>query len=324
MQAVRTDGTVVEVEEVRRARPATGEVLVRVGAVAVDRRDGELAAGHRPVRVDASGRRTLGRHVVGTVATPGAGVDGWPLGRPVAVQPETALRRGWHVPGVEAEGGLAEYIAVPAEALVMLPRDLALAEAAVLPLAARAHSMLTHAQLRLGESIAIWGAGSLGGSALAVARAMGAAPIVVVDPDPAVRDAALGLGADGVVDPDDSTVADQLGAFTAGRGVDVALHTAPDAVAAEQVLAALAPDGRGVLAGPVTGLAGGGRWDARTVSGPPRVGPTSLPLLVHLAHLGRLRLPAPPELTSGLPGVAEALAVAVRGDAAVAPRVLTL
>lgn len=324
MQAVRTDGMVVEVEEVRRARPATGEVLVRVGAVAVDRRDGELAAGQRPMRVDASGRRTLGRHVVGAVATPGAGVDGWPLGRHVAVQPETALRRAWHVPGVEDEGGLAEYIAVPAEALVMLPRDLSLTEAAVLPLAARAHSMLTHAHLQLGESIAIWGAGSLGGSALAVARVMGAAPIVVVDPDPAARESALDLGADGVVDPDDSTTRDQVAAFTAGRGVDVALHAAPDAAAAEQAVAALAPDGRGILGGPVTGLGGVDRWDARTLSGPPRVGPASLPLLAHLAHQGRLRLPTPRELTGGLPGAAETLAAAVRGDAAPTTGVLTL
>lgn len=323
MQAVRADGVVVEVEEVRRARPATGEVLVRVGAVAVDRRDGELDAGPCPMRPDTGGRRTLGRHVVGTVAVPGAGVDGWPLGRPVAVQPETALRRAWHVPGVEHEGGLAEYIAAPAEALVMLPRDLWPTDAVVLPLAARAHSMLCHARLQLGESVSIWGAGSLGGSALAVARAMGAAPIVVVDPDPAARRSALDLGADVAVDPSDDELIERLVAVT-GRGVDVALHTAPDAGAVEQVVASLAPDGRGILAGPVAGLRGSDRWDARTLSGPPRVGATSLPLLAHLAHQGRLRLPTPPELPGGLSGAAEALAAAVRGDTALTPRVLIL
>lgn len=322
MHAVRWDGTVVRLDEVRRVRPATGQVLVRVGAVALDRRDAEPLAGPRPTRLDPAGVRTLGRHVAGTVAMPGAGADGWPLGRPVALQPEVAMRHGWFAPGTEHDGGLAEYVVAPVDGLVLLPRDLPMTIGALLPLAARAYGMLTQAGVVPGTSVGIWGTGSLGGAALAVARLLGAAPIAVVDPDPAARAAALEHGADAALDPADPTCDEQLATLTAGRGLAAALHTAPDGAAGERALAALAPDGRGVLAGPMTGLGSIDRWDARTLSGPPRVDPDALPLLAHLAGHGRLRLPVPRELPGGLPAATELLAGAVRAGAALPPRVV--
>lgn len=327
MTAVRGDGSGVRLEEIRRARPATGQVLVRVAAVAIDRRDGETSGGTL---------RTMGRHIAGTIAAPGAGVDGWPLGRPVAVQPEIPTRRGWFVPGAQDEGGLAEYLIVPADGLVLLPRDLSASIGALLPLASRAHSMLVHARMQPGDSVGIWGAGSLGGAALAVARAAGAAPVVIIDPREEARDAALKLGADAALDPNDASLGERLDALTASRGLDIALHTAPDVRAAAQAFAALARDGRGVLAGPVRRLhgdgAGGGpktehgdeRWDGRTLSGPPRVHPDSLRRLAHLASLGRLHLPVPPELSGGLTAAAELLDGAVHGSAPVTAHLLTL
>lgn len=322
MHAVRWDGAGVRLDEVRRARPATGQVLVRVGAVVLDRRDAEPLAGPRPTQLDAAGVRTLGRHVAGTVAMPGAGADGWPLGRPVALQPEVTMRRGWFAPGTEHDGGLAEYVVAPTEGLVLLPRDLPMTIGALLPLAARAHGMLARAGVVPGTSVGIWGAGSLGGAALAVARLLGAAPIAVVDPDPAARAAALEGGADAALDPADPTRDEQLIALTAGRGLAAALHTAPDAAAGEQAFTALAPDGRGVLAGPMHALDSIERWDGRALSGPPRVDPDSLPRLAHLASHGRLHLPVPRELSGGLPAAAELLAGACRGASAVTPHVV--
>lgn len=324
MQAVRSDGTGVELDEVRRARPATGEVLVRVAAVALDRRDGEPRTNPHPMRLGSAGRRTQGRHVTGTVAAPGAGVDGWPLGRPVALQPETAVRRGWFVPGTEHEGGLAEYVVAPEAGLVLLPRDLPVAVGSVLPLAARAHGMLTRGVLRPGQSVGIWGAGSLGGVALAVARMLGAAPVVIVDPSTQARASARELGADAALDPADPDLVGRVAELTAGRGMDVVLHTAPGAGAAEQAVAALAPEGRGILAGPAQGIGGIERWDGRTLSGPPRVDPDSLRLLAHQASRGRLHLPVPSPLTGGLPAAAAMLDAAARGGPPVTPCVVTL
>lgn len=324
MLTVRTDGAAVEVEEMRRARPATGEVLVRVAAVAIDRRDGELEAGPHPLRLDPRGGRTLGRHVAGTVAAPGAGVDGWPLGRLVALQPETALRRGWHLPGVEHDGGLAEYLVAPATALVPLPRDLPLTVGALLPLAARAHSMLRHARIAPGEALGVWGVGSLGGCAIAVARAMGAAPIIAVDPDPVAREAALDLGADVALDPADPELEERIRSLTSGLGLDVSLHAASDAAAAPSAVDALSPSGRAVLAGPVRGCGDHERWDGRTLSGPPRTAPESLPLVAHLASSGRLRLSVPPVMADGLSAAAAVLDCALRSGQPLSPHLVVL
>lgn len=314
MQALRCGETGVESVEVRRVRPASGEVLVRVGAVAVDRRDGEPFVGPWPMHGDSAGGRTMGRHIAGTVVASGAGVDGWPTGRTVVLQPEVALRRGWFRPGLTHDGGLADYVVAPEAALVVLPNDFPLEVGAVLPLAARAHSSLTRLHVRAGKSVGVWGVGSLGKAAVALARAMGAAPIVAVDPDAAARDAALNLGADIALDPAESTIAEDLAGITAGRGLEVALHVAPDAEAAEQAWAALSSEGRAAMIGPAP-VGGSERWDARILLGLARVDRDALPRIVHLVQRGRLRLATPPSLPGGLDAAARHLDRAVRGGA---------
>lgn len=312
MLAVRTDGSRTEVHDIRRVRPSTGEVLVRVAAVAVDRRDAEIASGALPFGPDAEGRRTLGRHLTGHVAAPGAGIDGWPLGRPVLVRPHTRWRRGWHVPGVEHEGGLAEYVAVPADALVPLPPGVPLELGAALPLAATVHTQLAAAGVVPGSSLLIRGAGSLGGTALAVARALGAAPIIVVDPHEPARRSAVALGADGACDPEGDELAGRVRAATSGRGADVLLHAAPTADGLAGAVELMAPDGRAILAGPVGDLGLGERWDARTFRGVSPTAPDSLRLVAHLAATGRLMLPEPATRAEGLAAALSVLAE-VRG-----------
>lgn len=324
MSAVRFDGTGVDVHQIRRVRPATGQILVRVTAVALDRADGEPGVGPRPVRLDTTGHRILGRHVAGAVAAPGAGVDGWPLGRSVVLQPESPAGRGWFVAGVDHDGGLADYVVAPAEAVVALPSDVSPSLGARLALAARAAALLEQAGVSPGASLGIWGAGSLGTAAIAVARVLGAAPVVVVEPREAGRAAALEAGADVVIDPTATEVSARVLEITGRRGLDLALHLAPDPRAAEQAVAGLGPAGRGVLVGPAGSVGGVDRWDGRTLSGPPRVGPDVLPRLLHLVIRGRLHLPEPSPVQGGLPAAARLLDTAVRGGAPVGPHLLTL
>lgn len=324
MRAVRGNNSNVVLDEVRRVRPAAGQVLVRVTAVALDRRDGELFAGPNPVGNPAAGWRIPGRHVVGTVAAPGAGADGWPLGRPVALMPEAAVRHGWFTPGLDNDGGLADYVVAPVEGLTLLPRDLPIEVSAGLPLAARAYSILMSGELRPGQSVGIWGVGSLGGAALSVARLLGGAPLIAVDMSEPARASAIRLGADAALNPTDPDFDERLAALTAGEGLDLALHSAPNAVSAEQVRAALSPEGRGILAGPVQTVGGIRRWDGRTLSGVPRVDPDALRRLAHLASHDRLQLPVPPVLPGGLSAAADMLDAAARGGEPVQPHLIIL
>ncbi|CAI5469739.1 unnamed protein product [Closterium sp. Yama58-4] len=80
-------------------------------------------------------------------------------------------------------GGLADYCVAPASAVAPLPPALPLPEAAVMGCALfTAFGALRHAgDVRAGDTVAVVGAGGVGGSCVQVARAMGAASIVAVD-----------------------------------------------------------------------------------------------------------------------------------------------
>ncbi|MBB3082378.1 zinc-binding dehydrogenase [Geodermatophilus sabuli] len=295
MRAVRVEAATghVVVQSVRRPRPAAGQVLVRVAAAGLGRPDVELVAGRGGLRPDASGWRTLGREVAGVVAAPGAGVDGWPLGRRVALRSSVRMPRGRFALGVDQEGGWADYVVAPVESLVLLPDVVPFEQAAVLDVVATAWSALARTGgLRPGEAVGIWGVGGLGTHAVQVARLLGAAPIVAIDPRPEARQRALGLGADAALDPEDASFDADLRGVNGGRLLDVALHAAGSG--APQVLASLATDGRAVLLG---GSAAGALgdvvdpWaDGKCLLGHAGPLPEDVPLLLRLITHRRLDL----------------------------------
>jgi threonine dehydrogenase-like Zn-dependent dehydrogenase len=296
MRAVRVDtldGSVV-VDTVRRPRPAAGQVLIRVAAAAVGRPDAELAAGGPALRPDAAGRRTLGREVAGVMAAPGAGVDGWPLGRRVVLRSSVRLPRGQFSLGVDQDGGLADYVVVPVGALVQIPDQLPFEQAAVLDAAATAWSALARTgAVRPGEAVGIWGVGGLGTPAVQLARLVGAAPVIAVDPHPAARARALAVGADAALDPQAASFLADLRAANGGQLLDLAMHVADSRAAAAQLVAALAPNGRAVLVGPGGGPVDDDFWPAgRALLGHGGPRPEDVPLLLRLVARGRLDLAA--------------------------------
>ena len=97
-------------------------------------------------------------------------------------------------------------------------------------------------KVAVGESVGVWGVGGVGTHIVQLARLVGAAPIIAVDINPAVRDRALELGADYAFDSRDPDLQDKIGEVTGGRKLDVAF----DAVGLKVDLRAGAglPDGR--------------------------------------------------------------------------------
>jgi L-iditol 2-dehydrogenase len=100
------------------------------------------------------------------------------------------------------DGGLQQYLAWPSWALHPLPEGLSAVDGAMLePLGVALHALdLCH--LRIGSTIAVVGAGPIGLLLVQAARRAGATRVVVVEPLPHRRDAALRLGADTVLDVD--------------------------------------------------------------------------------------------------------------------------
>ncbi len=98
------------------------------------------------------------------------------------------------------QGGMADRFVVRADRLHVIPDDISdLGAALIEPLATPVHAGRIAGPLQ-GRTVAVLGAGTIGLLMLAVARWSGASKVVVTDPLPAKRDAALRLGADAVVD----------------------------------------------------------------------------------------------------------------------------
>jgi threonine dehydrogenase-like Zn-dependent dehydrogenase len=80
------------------------------------------------------------------------------------------------------------------------------------------------AEIRLGETVAIFGLGAIGFMVLQMARLSGAVRIAAVDPLPNRREIALRYGADQVVDPAEGDVAEIIKRANGNRGVDVTIE----------------------------------------------------------------------------------------------------
>lgn len=220
---------VLEIAEMPRPTPRTGEVLVEVAYAGVNRPDVQQRKGLYPPPPDAS--PVLGLEISGTVVEVGEGVDRWAVGDRVC-----ALTPG---------GGYAEFCAVPAAHCLPVPEGVTMAEAAAVPENAFTvwHNVFERGRLRPGEDLLVHGGSSgIGTTAIQLARAFGATVYVTVGSG-AKAEACLRLGADHAIVYRDEDFEPAVRRLTDGRGVDVIL----DMVGAAYTVAnldALAVEGR--------------------------------------------------------------------------------
>jgi NADPH:quinone reductase-like Zn-dependent oxidoreductase len=137
------------------------------------------------------------------------------------------------------DGASAEFVIVPADALVAAPTSIPLADAAALPLVGLTawQALFDHADLRPGQRILIIGAGgAVGGYAVQLAKAAGAH--VIATGSPRSRSRLAEQGAEEVIDHTTGEVADAV-----SEPVDVLLNLAPISPQQFATLAGLVRDG---------------------------------------------------------------------------------
>lgn len=270
MRAVRITGhggpEVLESAEVAVPDPRAGEVLVQVGAVALNNTDlwtREGAYGRPGDPKALSGwrgpidfPRIQGADVAGRVVAAGTGVDGSLVGRRVVVDPAIYDADGPDanpvgLMGSERDGGYAEYVTAPVERVHDVTESpLKDDQLASLPTAyGTALGMIERGRLREGETALVSGAsGGVGLALVQIARARGARVLAISSG--AKIDAVREAGAHEVVDRA-GDVAELIRA-AAPEGLDIAL----DVVAGElvsEVLPLLREGGRWVIAGALGG-----------------------------------------------------------------------
>jgi putative PIG3 family NAD(P)H quinone oxidoreductase len=158
----------------------------------------------------------------------------------------TGLRTGDAVCALLSGGGYAEYALAPAEQVLPAPAGWSAIEAATLPenLFTVYDNLVTRARLHAGDSLLVHGGTSgIGSTAIMLARALAAHPILTTAGTRAKCDAALAFGADYAIEYRSTDFVAEVMQVTKGRGVDAIL----DIVGGEYVardLDALAFDGR--------------------------------------------------------------------------------
>jgi D-arabinose 1-dehydrogenase-like Zn-dependent alcohol dehydrogenase len=263
MRAARFDqvNKSLDVVDVPLPEPEPHEVRVRVQACGICLSDVHLIDGSLPGQLEIV---TPGHEPAGVIDKLGSAVPFWQVGRRVLMMAGRTCRTcRWcaagqpencetvQIMGFSYDGAWAEYVVVPAAALVPVPDDVPIEQAAICADAVSTPyaALLERAQLRPAESIAIWGVGGLGFHAVKLARLMGAAPIIALDPLADARARALSAGADVALDPRDEDACARVRELTGGRGVDVALDVVGATAILAQAETCLARRGRLVMVG---------------------------------------------------------------------------
>jgi len=229
----------VEVMDIDRPVPGAGDVLLKVLSNTICGTDLRIAKGIKRKGVIAP--RVLGHEVAGQVVEIGPAVSGFSIGDTVGVSPTfscgscTECQRGlFHlcrkaeVLGHQTDGGLADFLLVPARAVrsgVLVsysitsdPVAISLAE----PLSCVIHGQ-RFLNISFGDVVLIIGGGAIGVMHARLAKLAGASMVILSEPVVFRRVIATEFGADVTVDPTTQDLAQIVANLTNGDGADVVI-----------------------------------------------------------------------------------------------------
>ena len=226
------------IEDIPVPAPGPGEVLVRVGAAALNFFDTLIIQNRYQFKPDLPFSPSA--ELAGTIEAVGEGVGDWRIGQRVAAY------LGW--------GAAREFVIVPVDRLLAVPDGLSDEQAAGLSVTygTTLHALADRARLRPGETLAVLGAaGGTGLAAVEIGKAMGARVIACASSDDklALTEAS---GADLTLNYAREDLKAGLKRLTGGSGVDV-LYDPVGGDLAEPALRSMAWQGRYL----VVGFAGG-------------------------------------------------------------------
>jgi propanol-preferring alcohol dehydrogenase len=237
--------------------PKAGEVRVKVEVCGVCHSDSLTVEGVFP---GLTFPRVPGHEIAGRIDAVGEGVQGWTVGQRVGVgwfggacYRCSPCRRGHmidcrnlRIPGISYDGGYAEAMVCPTDALAAIPDDLNSAEAAPLLCAGiTTFNALRHSGALPGDLVAVLGVGGLGHLGIQFASKMGFRTIAVGRGGDKNK-LALQLGAEHYIDSDSE---DPVAKLKQLGGAQTILATVPSGKAASPFIDALGVRGRLVVVG---------------------------------------------------------------------------
>jgi 2-desacetyl-2-hydroxyethyl bacteriochlorophyllide A dehydrogenase len=241
--------------------PKRAEVLVRIDAVAICATDLDVIA-HGPPALIQGGlpfnkNWTPGHEYMGTVAALGPGVDEFGIGDRVTVEIHAGcgqckrcrmgmytsclnyglnygdVDKGHRANGFTTDGGFAEYAVNNINTLIRIADTMSDEEATLVVTAGTAMYGLTElGGLVAGESVVVIGPGPIGLLGVAVAKALGASPVILTGTREGRLQKGLALGADHVVNVTKQDAVEAVRRLNGGKGIDYVIECsgAPDAI----------------------------------------------------------------------------------------------
>jgi L-iditol 2-dehydrogenase len=238
-------------------QPGHSEVLIRIDAIAFCAGDISIITKGPPALIEGgkpfNKNFTPGHEYMGTVVKLGAGVDEFAIGDRVVVEVHygcgrcercragmytACLNYGMNYPGHDkghrangftTDGGFCEYAVNHVSTLVHVPDGVGDEEATLIVTAGTAmYALDTLGGLIAGESVVVLGPGAIGLMVTAVAKALGADPVILTG----TRDARLALGrklgADHVVNIRNEDPLEAVRRITGGKGVNYVIEASGD------------------------------------------------------------------------------------------------
>ena len=229
----------INLEHVPIPKPGPGEAVIRVTLTTICGTDVHIVNGEYPVKPGL----TIGHEPVGVIHELGVGVTGYHVGERVLVGAITPCGQcgfclngrwsqcggpigGWKF-GNTINGAQAEYLLVPhAQAnLAKIPDDLCDEQVVLLAdIASTGISAAESAEVKIGDTVAVFAQGPIGLCATAGAKLKGASLIIAIESDPVRMMMARRMGADIVLDHTRMDVVAEIKRLTDGEGVDVAIE----------------------------------------------------------------------------------------------------
>ncbi len=241
--------------------PKKAEVLVRIDAVAICATDLEIIYHGPPASIQGgyafNKNFTPGHEYMGTVVALGPGVDEYKIGQRVTVEIHAGcgqcnrcregmytayhnyglnygdVDKGHRANGFTTDGGFCEYQVNNINTLVAIADDMSDEEATLVVTAGTAMYGLTElGGLVAGESIVVTGPGPIGLLGVAVAKALGAEPVILTGTRDNRLEIGRELGADHVINVRKHDAVEAVRRIMNGKGVDYVLECAgaPNAI----------------------------------------------------------------------------------------------
>ncbi|RDI56815.1 zinc-dependent alcohol dehydrogenase [Microvirga subterranea] len=241
--------------------PKKAEVLVRVDAIAICATDLDVVSSGPPAMIQGgtpfNKNFTPGHEYMGTVAALGPGVDEFRIGDRVTVEIHAGcgqckrcrmgmytsclnyglnygdVDKGHRANGFTSDGGFAEFAVNNINTLIKISDDMSDEEATLVVTAGTSMYGLTElGGLIAGESVVVIGPGPIGLLGAAVAKALGASPVILTGTRDNRLKTGLELGADHVVNVTREDPVEAVRRLNGGKGVDYVIECsgAPNAI----------------------------------------------------------------------------------------------